>query len=274
MTGLDVDAIEGSLGESARATLVALDVFAQIESTNSYLMQQEAPAPGCSHVALTDNQTRGRGRHGRTWVSPPGSGLCVSVAHTFSSQPEDLSALTLAVGLGIADVLEEFGASEVQLKWPNDLIVGDGKLGGILTETKAQGAPSITVISGVGLNLDFGTEPDFGAGTASMQRAVDFASFAATLPDRDLLAARVIDSLCTTFVHFAHKGFSTYAERWSERDWLRGRALSVETPHSSVEGVGAGIAEDGTLLVQTRDGNLERIGSGTISMVGEREDCR
>ena len=80
MNKLDADAIRQSLGELVSSRLAGLEAFPEIGSTNSYLMQQAAPAPGQVHVVVTDNQTQGRGRHGRTWQSPPGSGLCLSLA--------------------------------------------------------------------------------------------------------------------------------------------------------------------------------------------------
>ena len=135
MTNLDADAILGGLGEFASHRIEEFETFAEIESTNSYLLQQPAPSPGRVRVALTDNQTAGRGRHGRTWQSPPGSGLCLSMGYTFARQPSNLPALTLAIGLGVTEALSEVGVHGVLLKWPNDLMADDGKLGGILTET-------------------------------------------------------------------------------------------------------------------------------------------
>ncbi|MGB5255872.1 MAG: hypothetical protein WBN44_01345, partial [Woeseiaceae bacterium] len=112
---LDVDAIRRHL-DGAEALVESLEVFSEIESTNSYLMQQPAPSAGRVGVAATDNQTAGRGRYGRRWRSPPGSGLCLSLAYTFSSRPENLPAMTLAVGLGVVNALQEHGVAGVQLK--------------------------------------------------------------------------------------------------------------------------------------------------------------
>jgi BirA family biotin operon repressor/biotin-[acetyl-CoA-carboxylase] ligase len=80
MTNLDADVIRRNIDEATAAKLSEFEVFAEIGSTNSYLMQQAVPMPGKMRVAATDNQTAGRGRHGRSWQSPPGSGLCLSMA--------------------------------------------------------------------------------------------------------------------------------------------------------------------------------------------------
>lgn len=270
MINLDAEAIRRSLGDGAATRLAGFEAFGEIESTNSYLMQQESPAPGQYRVAVTDNQTKGRGRHGRTWQSPPGSGLCLSVAYTFAIQPANLPALTLAIGVGLIEALEGIGVGGVKLKWPNDLIADDGKLGGILTETQSQMSDTVTVVTGVGINVDLGEEPDFGAAMGWARRVVDLAGFAEKPPPRDELAARLIDSLCATFVDYETDGFDGYLLKWPDRDWLLGRDITVDTPGRPVTGVGIGIADDGALLVETAAGVVSRITSGSVVMAGMR----
>lgn len=271
MNSLDAGVIRGSLCDAVAARLFRFEAFPEIESTNSYLMQQEAPPPGRASVAITDNQTMGRGRHGRTWQSPPGSGLCVSVAYSFVTRPENLPALTLAIGLGVIDVLEYLGVSGVKLKWPNDLIADDGKLGGILTETKSQIAEEMAVVSGIGINVELIEELDFGAETDKAQRVADLTGFADTVPPRDELAARLIEGLCTTFVDYESGGFGRFLRKWPARDWLLGRTLTIDTPQHPITGVGAGIADDGALLVDTGSGIISRVTSGSVIMAGNRE---
>lgn len=258
MSRLDGQSIRRLLSATTNSRLDALDVFDEIASTNSYLMQQAPPAPGHLRVAVTDNQTQGRGRHGRTWQSPPGSGLCLSLAHAFAETPANLPALTLAIGLGVIDALEREDIRDVQLKWPNDLIAGDGKLGGILTETHAQRAQGICVVTGVGLNIDIGRGLDVD------QPVADLASLAASPPSGDVLAARLVDVLCATFVDYGVSGFTPYLERWSARDWLLGRAVTVDATGPETTGIGAGIDADGALLLDTAAG-IVRVNSGSVT---------
>jgi BirA family biotin operon repressor/biotin-[acetyl-CoA-carboxylase] ligase len=271
MISLDAGAIRGAVREDIAARLFSFEVFPEIESTNSYLMQQEAPPPGQASVALTDNQTMGRGRHGRTWQSPPGSGVCVSVGFTFSTPPANLPALTLAIGLGAIAALEGLGVSGVQLKWPNDLVAGDGKLGGILTETRSHMSGAISIVSGLGINVDLGERPGSGVETDWAYGVSDLAGFVDTLPSRDALAARLIDGLCTTFISYEAGGFEHFVARWADRDWLFGRELTIETPRRRITGIGAGIAGDGALLVDTGAGLVSRITSGSVVMAGSRK---
>jgi BirA family biotin operon repressor/biotin-[acetyl-CoA-carboxylase] ligase len=264
MINLDAGAIRESLGEAAAARLSGFDAFAEIDSTNTYLMQRDGPQPGRFHVAATTNQTMGRGRHGRTWQSPPGSGLCLSLAYSFGVLPPNLSALTLAIGIGVIDALEEAGVGGVQLKWPNDLMADDGKLGGILTESQSRVSGAVTIVTGVGLNVDLGDFSNLELDKGSVRQVADLAGCTMIPPTHDDLAARLIDNLCATFVNFEADGFERYARRWVERDWLLGRDLVIDTQQRQVAGTGAGIAEDGALLVDTGEGGVHRITSGSV----------
>jgi BirA family biotin operon repressor/biotin-[acetyl-CoA-carboxylase] ligase len=270
MINLDADAIRQSLGERVSSKLAAFKVFPEIASTNSYLMQQSAPAPGQLHVVITDNQTQGRGRHGRTWQSPPGSGLCLSLAYSFEQQPAVLSALTLALGLGVIDALESLGVTGVQLKWPNDLVAADGKLGGILTETQGRSAGEISVVTGVGLNVDLGTKPDFGSEPGWTRHVSDLAGIVGEVPCHDELAARLINRLGETFFEYEAGGFGSFIHKWPERDWLFGREVTIDTPQRQVTGIGAGVAGDGALLVDKGAGACSRITSGSVVIAGAR----
>jgi biotin-(acetyl-CoA carboxylase) ligase len=112
--------------------------------------------------------------------------------------------------------------------------------------------------------MNLGEVSDFELDTGSARRVADLAGFANVLPKHDDLAVRLIDSLCATFVDFEADGFERDAQRWVERDWLFGREVVINTPQSQVMGMGAGIAEDGALLVDTGEGAVCRITSGSV----------
>lgn len=262
MIHLDAEAIRRLLCDTTARRLAELEVFPEIGSTNSYLMRRQGPAPGQIDAVLTDNQTSGRGRHGRIWQSPPGSGLCLSLAYTFASQPANLPALTLAIGLGAIQALEDLGVGGVQLKWPNDLVANDGKLGGILTETQPHKSDAITVVTGIGINVELGEEVD--VDTDWSRQVTDLSGIVDTIPHRDQMAARFIDRLCATFLDYEAHGFGGYARQWPGHDWLYGREVTIDTPQCEVSGVGAGVAEDGALLVDTGSGSFTRITSGSV----------
>ncbi len=272
MSSLDADVIRQFTTGPVSERLANIKVFAEIDSTNSYLMQMPGPDPGAIIIAVTSNQTAGRGRHGKSWQSPPGSGLCLSAAYTFAQQPDNLPALTLALGLGAVDALEELGANGVELKWPNDLVARDGKLGGILTEVQRQSARGVSVVTGIGLNIDLQGKLDLGMETDWAKSVVDLNGICETRPSYDEVAARITSHWMQAFMDFEASGFAAMVERWARYDWLKGRDITIDTAERQLSGVGAGIADDGALLIDTLEAGTQRVTSGSIIRVGLRSE--
>jgi BirA family biotin operon repressor/biotin-[acetyl-CoA-carboxylase] ligase len=271
MINLDAEAIRGFLSSVARKKVGQLHTFSAIDSTNSYLMQTTGPSPGKINIAATTNQTSGRGRDGKTWHSPPGSGVCLSAAYTFSTQPENLPALTLAIGLAALTALKGLGAKGIQIKWPNDLVARDGKLGGILTEVQSQSGKGVTVVSGIGVNVDLDDDVDVEMHNDWAKRVADLGELCDTTPTHDQVAAALITQFINAFQDYEKEGFAPLVAKWSQHDWLVGRDLVIHVAQEQVRGIGAGIAEDGALLVETRSEGLRHIVSGTIVQVGPRD---
>ncbi len=268
MSKIDADVVRQALDANALNRLASLESFTAIGSTNTYLMEQDAPGPGTLCVAVTANQTAGRGRHGKTWQSPPDSGLALSMAYTFAAQPDNLPALTLVIGNAAIDALDELGIGGVQLKWPNDLIARNAKLGGILTETQSQGEGAVTVVTGLGINLDLGPDFELTAEDGPARPATDIGALIGERPRIESVAAALINRVSDAFARFESTGFADFAYRWAERDWLLGRSVIVESAQLRVAGIGAGIAEDGALLLEV-DGVLQRVTSGTVLTPGD-----
>jgi BirA family biotin operon repressor/biotin-[acetyl-CoA-carboxylase] ligase len=271
MTSLDVNAIRQFAKGSAIEKLAHINAFSEIDSTNSYLMRMPGPEPGSINIAVTNNQTAGRGRHGKTWQSPPGSGLCMSAAYSFASRPDNLPALTLALGLGVVEALEALGARNVELKWPNDLVAFDGKLGGILTEIQNKPGDAVTVVAGLGINVDLQGKLDLGPETDWARRVVDLKSVCAKVPSHEELAGMMTTHLLKAFADYEASGFAAIADRWSRYDWLSGREITIDTGRMQYSGLGVGVGDDGALLIDTPDAGIRRITSGTIVIAGSRK---
>ena len=261
---LDSGSIRQALNNATAEKLAVLEVFDEIDSTNTYLMHKPAPQPGKIRVAVTDNQTAGRGRHGRTWQSPPGSGICLSMAYCFASSPANLPALTLAIGIGTLASLKSLGVNRVQLKWPNDLIMSDGKLGGILTEAQAQSGGAVMVVTGLGLNIDMSAQPELLADTTWARPVIDLQSRPVELPARNAIAASLIEALCKVMVVYERDGFAQFSREWQDHDWLFGKAVTVETGERRISGIAAGVSDDGALLIDTQEAGVLKITSGTV----------
>lgn len=264
---LDAERIRAPISGLLREQLDFLEVFADIESTNSYLLKQPAPPPGRFRVALAEHQTAGRGRMDKQWHSPRSSGLCLSMAYTFDLRPQLLPCLTLAIGVGIVRSLEKLDARGIGLKWPNDLVVRDGKLGGILTEVRSTSGDEVTIVTGIGINYDLRGFPDAAGITSPLGRVSDLASCMHELPSRSAVSTALIEGLFNTLAEFEAEGFSKFAEAWEMYDWLRGQQISVDLADSCVTGICHGIESDGALILQTDTGK-QRVTSGSISFSG------
>ena len=153
VSALSAERIAAQLPHEVRARIEALEVHWTLESTNTRLLDSLPPAAGGAAIVLAEHQTGGRGRRGRGWVAPPGGAICLSLSWQYADMPADLSALSLIVGLCAVNALHEIGVGAAQVKWPNDLVTPNGKLGGILIEMRAEAGGPVHVVVGVGLNV-------------------------------------------------------------------------------------------------------------------------
>jgi BirA family biotin operon repressor/biotin-[acetyl-CoA-carboxylase] ligase len=267
MSRLDAAGIQKPLTELAATGLEKLEVFSSIASTNTYLMSQPAPAVGRYRVAVADHQTSGRGRHFRRWVSAPGAGLCLSFAYTFDRSAAEIEGLTLAIGVAAVSALRQLDVEGVSLKWPNDIVAMDGKLGGILTEVQAGGSETVTVVTGIGLNVSIEQRIDPGLRSDWAHRPVDLKCLVGDPPARELLAGTIVDHLYLAFRRFDEYGLAAFMDEWRRHDWLRGKEIIVDMPDGQLTGIAVGVDENGVLLVETPNGEVPVI-SGSVVMAG------
>lgn len=254
---LDGAKICAAINPATRTALELIEVHRSIDSTNSYLNERVA----AGHAAcLAEHQSAGRGRIGRHWISPFGANLYCSVAWTFAALPPGIQALALAAGAAVAQAIDADGGLGVRLKWPNDLVAADRKLGGVLVELRGEPPGSTRVVVGVGINLRMPAT----AGTAIDQPWTDLAALGA-VPDRNALAASLLDALVAMLARFAREGFAASYESWSARDALRGRDVAVSAEGKPLRGIARGIDRDGSLRLEV-DGALRRMVVGEVSL--------
>jgi BirA family transcriptional regulator, biotin operon repressor / biotin---[acetyl-CoA-carboxylase] ligase len=236
---------------SARVPSVV--VLARATSTMDVLHELAQGGAPAGSAVVAEEQEGGRGSRGRGWLSPPG-GLWLSVLARPAAA--GLELLSLRAGLAVAERLDELGlASHVRLKWPNDLMLGERKAGGILCEARWQGAAPAWVVIGLGLNVT--NRPPASLETSAAWLALARPSLTApALVGPMVEALRGID---------AAAGPLTDDElgRYARRDWLRGRALLAP-----VAGTGDGLAPDGGLLVRAADGSKMVVRAGTVVLAG------
>jgi BirA family transcriptional regulator, biotin operon repressor / biotin---[acetyl-CoA-carboxylase] ligase len=232
-------------------------------STNSDLMLRDPPPSGRFDFLTAEYQTAGRGRRARTWFAPPGGAICLSVSWCFASLPPDISALSLAIGVCALRAMARCGVGGAALKWPNDLVVGTAKLGGILIELRAEAGGPAYVVIGLGLNVALG-EAVTRQVAASGTQAADLTGLGAGPPDRNRLAAALIGAIVSGLGQFQSQGFAAFAGEWRSADALAGKPVVISFDSGSITGHARGIDSGGALCLQTRDG-LQRFVTGEVS---------
>jgi len=264
---LDEAAIRAALPVAAARRLGALDLYWDIDSTSSELQRRGAQAPDFS-IVLAETQSAGRGRRGRSWLSPPGLNLYLSCLKRFDAGFAALSGLSLAVGTIVLRALESLGVAGAGLKWPNDVLArGEdgrpgGKLAGILVELSGEYQGPCAAIVGIGLNLRLTPALHEQAG----QPACDVASLCGGMPpDRNRMAAALIAALADGLAAFASQGFAAFAADYARHDLLHDAPLHLSGALGEFDGVGAGVDARGALQVRTGDG-FRRIDSADVTV--------
>ena len=236
-------------------------LYWELDSTQDELTRRLAGSPALT-VVLAERQTLGRGRRNHGWLSPPGLGITLSCLKHFAGGPAVLSGLSIAMGVCVVQALASAGVPGLQLKWPNDVVADQGKLAGILIEVSGEyDGPSVVRV-GVGLNVRLSPAV---LGQLD-QPATDLATLCGgTPPDRNELAARVIEHLRTGLLRFEQEGLAPFAQDFAHMDWLAGKPLSVRGPHGMQSGIGHGIDARGALRVEI-DGLMTSVYSDTVSV--------
>jgi BirA family biotin operon repressor/biotin-[acetyl-CoA-carboxylase] ligase len=263
---LDAAAIRAALRTGLQDAPFQITVLQQVDSTNAWLAAHASGAANGT-ACLAEQQLAGRGRGGRSWVSPFGRNLYLSMLWRLPARA--VSGLSIAVGVCVAEACEALGASTISLKWPNDLIVvRDGvyhKLGGILVDVSSDarhgGGNSSLVIIGIGLNVDMPAA--LRAGIA--QPVTDLNELTTERVSRNALAAQVMQKVILAMPQFELQGLAPFRARFGARDANLDRVVRVEQSGKLSTGLARGIDESGALMVETSRG-LERIYSGDVSL--------
>ncbi len=252
---------------------ITIEVVTETGSTNADLLTriQSTPAATATPILrIAENQTAGRGRAGRPWLSVPEAALMFSLAWPFARPVQDLVGLPLAVGATIATAITHFLGKDVgiRLKWPNDLLLDGNKLGGILIETTgatAKIADGTTkkltwAVIGVGLNLAVPAylQQNIGRNIANLPAPADL--------DRDALMATLLSDLIQALQRFEQDGLHDFIGQWNQLDAYANQEVKILDQEKIVhEGTALGIDQTGRLLLQTADQRIA-IMAGDISL--------
>jgi BirA family biotin operon repressor/biotin-[acetyl-CoA-carboxylase] ligase len=225
--------------------------YERVGSTMDVIHQLAAEGAEAGTMVIAGEQLEGRGSRGRVWHSPPG-GLWLS---TLFRPPatEGLEVISLRVGVGVADALERLVPGPIQLKWPNDLMLGDRKIGGILCEARWQGGALGWVAVGIGLNVRNRIPAELRRTAVSLAEVQPDITVDATI-EPVVTALRQVDLR-------ADRLSGVELDRFARRDWLRGREI-----RSPLCGTVTGLGADGALLVRTADRSDAPLRSGSVEL--------
>lgn len=244
-----------------------IEILPQAASSNTLLLQRAAQAvatggaPSGSVLAV-ELQTAGRGRMGRTWHSGLGSSLTFSLLWRFDCGLNALSGLSLAAGVAQMRALKRLGAQGVQLKWPNDILAPQGKLGGVLIEAQGDMLGPSAVVIGIGLNCFL---PD-GLSRRIDQPASALDDVCAAMPARNQLLAVLLQELASVLQQFGQSGFAALRNEWEQYHSNQDMPVRLHMPDGSVvSGVARGVSDSGELCLETAQG-MRRFNSGEVGV--------
>jgi BirA family biotin operon repressor/biotin-[acetyl-CoA-carboxylase] ligase len=239
-----------------------LHCYEDVESTNDVARRLGREGSPTGTAVLAEAQSRGRGRLGRSWISPPRRNLYLSVILRPRVDLARLAQVSLMAGVAACEAVAEWHPAAI--KWPNDVLIGSRKVVGILTELEGDAADRF-VILGIGVNLnsemdDFPDDLQDKAGSlrvATGQRV-----------DRVRFAARLLNRIEAWHESWEGEGFRGLADAWHRHSCLRGRDIEVATPEGLVAGTALGLDEDGALRVRLHSGREQRIVAGDVTVIG------
>ena len=237
--------------KSEPESLFRVERIPETGSTNDDVIDRARHGEPEGLVVVADRQRSGRGRRSRRWEAPPGSALLSSWLFRPSS-PVDPNAIAVAVGVAAVDACRALGASDTGLKWPNDLVVADRKMGGMLAESVVRGDRVEAVVVGIGFNVAaVELSPDVAATATSLEVAGGRA-------DRDELLALMVPEVQRRYGQVVDGDEVGLRDAWRRRLDTLGRRVRLELDDGAFEGTAVDVDTDGALLVET-DGATRRV---------------
>lgn len=260
---LNAENIKKHLSMQRLSLLDHFFIFDSITSTNDYLVMHAKKNKNANSVCFSEYQSAGRGRLGRSWVSPFLSNIYMSLLWNFKVDIAELAGLHILTGLAVVHALEKVtNIQGIQLKWPNDVMWNNHKLGGILIDITGEYNVSCSVVMGIGLNVNMPEKliSKIEKPWTAVNRIVN------TPVSRNLIAGTVLDFLIAYLMQFSKSGLSKFLAEWKEKDYLEGKEVKVVTATKSLVGYARGIDKQGGLLLETKNNNIIVINSGDASL--------
>lgn len=238
--------------------------FESIDSTNTRAMELAEKGSPHGTVVIADSQTKGRGRLGRTWVSPPESNIYMSIILRLGLQPKDATLLTIMAGVACAIAIMDITGLEVKIKWPNDLIASGKKLGGILTEMKSEPTRIIFAVVGIGINVNIKVAdfpPDIQFIATSIREELG------EIKSRTLIAAEILKEIEQWYKVMISNGKEQLLDECRRLSSILGREVSITTDTETFTGIAQDIDDGGMLILRLPSEALKKIHSGDVALL-------
>lgn len=235
-----------------------------VDSTNNKAKRLAEEGAGHGTLVLADQQSQGKGRRGRSWSTPPGTAVAMTVIVRPGMRPEQASMLTLIMGLAVASACRSLFELDAQIKWPNDIVIGGKKLCGILTEMSAEMNEIHYLVIGTGINVNMEEFP---------MEIRDTATSLCLELGKKVRRADVIQRCLEYFeqyydVFMETENLSRLQKLYNQLLVSRDRQVRVLTPGNEYQGISRGINDKGELLVEREDGKTEAVYAGVVSVRG------
>ena len=243
-----------------------LHFFPTIDSTNTYAAGLARKGASEGTTVIADSQSGGKGRLGRSWVSPPGVNLYLSVLLRPSASTAVAPQLNLLAAIAVADAIRETTLLSPAIKWPNDVLVAEKKVCGILAEMQTDTGGLRAVIVGIGVNIN---APMSAFPEELRDKASSLLIAGGQTIDRSMFTASLLTHLEKFYLLWLEEGFSTLRLRWEQyAAHILGKQISVAVPEGTVVGTVLGLDRDGGLLVQGDNGERHRLLAGDVTVLG------
>ncbi len=234
-----------------------------VSSTNTVALELAEKASEGT-VVLADSQDRGRGRHGRIWISPPGVNIYMSIILNPQIRPKDGSLITIMSAVACAEAMRNVTGIKITTKWPNDLMINDKKVGGILTELKTQQQKILSAIVGIGINVNTDVR-DFPEDM--QQAATSLKNEAGVSYSREPLVAEILNEMDRWYKTLTTLEKEAILQAWKNLTSTIGKKVVVITPHETLTGTAESIDIDGMLILRLPSGKSKRINSGDLKVL-------
>jgi len=252
--------IKGSLSKTLLDDIDSILIEDSTESTNDNAKEHLKTQKNLFSVHLAEQQVSGRGRNNKKWVSPHGKNIYISLGWKSKLLHSQLEGLSLAVATSLVSSLEEFTSSDLKIKWPNDLLINEKKISGILIET-TDSEEGLDIVIGIGINVHM----DKSEGSEIEQSWGNLEESPSHKLDRNEIIVSIISAIYELFNDYPNSGFKKYRHVFETYNLLKDKICKVVTDKEIYEGKVVGVNEVGELLLE-KSGEIQHLRYGEVSI--------